>query len=46
VSSYLNNNIKQQKSWGVAQVAECLPSKCDAVGSIPKTVNINKQIDK
>jgi hypothetical protein len=35
-------------SWadGMAQVAECLPSKCKTLTSNPTTTNINKQQQK
>jgi hypothetical protein len=40
--------IKPKRAGGVTQVAECLPSKCEAPSSNPRTINnyINKSKKK
>jgi hypothetical protein len=37
MSPYLKIKRKAEKSRGAAQVAESLPSKCEALSSVPKT---------
>jgi hypothetical protein len=40
--TYLKNKLKQE-DWAVADVVECLPSKCEALSSIPDTAKNKKR---